>query len=293
MTRLLHFSDIHIQLPRWRTRPLRTLGPLRALATVELWKGRGKYYDDALDKLRVLRRAIDEEKADHAVFTGDVSQLGCEEEFALAAEVLAPLLPERLTCIAGNHDRYPIGGRPPALFERYFPGQPGSDLPSSPLPVRLVGEDVALVSLDSCGALCWPVLTKGHMRKNELKRIAPTLALPELRGRCKLLLVHHAPTDRGQRQDWPRGPLFGASALMKAAATAGADAILCGHIHQRFDDPPRPGRPRIICAGSSTELGREGYWVLEIEGGKIASARMRSLNLSRVHPERHQGGEAP
>lgn len=277
MTRLLHFSDIHIQLPRWRERSLRSLGPLRALATVELWKGRGKYFDDALDVLRTLRQALEEEGAHHAVFTGDVTQLGCEEEFALAAKILAPLLPDRLTCIAGNHDRYPIAGRPSPWFERYFPGQPASDLPLSPLPVRLVNDDVALIALDSCGPLCWPVLTKGRMLASELAKIGPTLGQPELRNRCKLLLVHHAPTDRGQSQDWPNGGLFEASTLMKTATEAGADAILCGHIHQRFHDPPRPDRPRIICAGSSTQRGSEGYWILDIEQGKIICTQQRTL----------------
>jgi hypothetical protein len=31
----------------------------------------------------------------------------------------------------------------------------------------------------------------------------------------------------------------------------------------------------VICAGSSTVRGDEGYWVLEIEGGRIASASVR------------------
>jgi len=277
VTRLLHFSDIHVQIPRWRERTLGELGPLRLLATVELWKGRGKDFDGAMGALEALRRAIDDEGVDHAVFTGDVSQLACEEEFRLAAGVLGPLLPGRLTCIAGNHDRYPVGGKAPRFFEKYFPGQPRSDIASAPLPVRLVGDDVALVALDSCGPLCWPVATKGKMQPRELSALSRTLAMPELRGRCKLLLVHHAPTRRGRRQDWPWGGLFGASALLRAAADAGADAILCGHVHERFDDPPRPGRPRVICAGSSTERGSEGYWLLEVEGGRLASVERRAL----------------
>ena len=57
--RLLHFSDPHIQLPRWRERSLRELGPLRALATVELWKGRGRAYDDAAEKLGQIVRDAD------------------------------------------------------------------------------------------------------------------------------------------------------------------------------------------------------------------------------------------
>ena len=56
--RILHFSDPHVQLPRWRERPLRELGALRSFATVELWKGRGRDFDDALAVLgRIVRDA--------------------------------------------------------------------------------------------------------------------------------------------------------------------------------------------------------------------------------------------
>jgi len=34
--RLLHFAGVHVQLPDWRTRPFRDLGPLRSVATGEL-----------------------------------------------------------------------------------------------------------------------------------------------------------------------------------------------------------------------------------------------------------------
>src|SRR5216683_1948038 len=70
----------------------------------------------------------------------------------------------------------------------------------------------------------------------------------------------HTPTRRGALRDWPLRDLRGASALLRVAAEGGAEAILCGHVHDRFDDPPRPGRPRVICAGASAALGGEGYW---------------------------------
>src|SRR5205814_2169015 len=84
-------SDPHVQLPRWRERSLRELGPLRALATVELWKGRGRDYDDAFDKLGLIVRDADTLKADLVACTGDLTQLAMEEEFALAQRALKPL----------------------------------------------------------------------------------------------------------------------------------------------------------------------------------------------------------
>src|SRR5213078_1349860 len=121
--KILHFSDPHVQLPRWRQRSLRELGPLRALATVELWKGRGRDYDDAFEKLKAIARDADALKADLVICTGDLTQLAMEEEFALAREALAPL-GDRLVSIHGNHDRYPLQGMSNRLYEVYFPPKP-------------------------------------------------------------------------------------------------------------------------------------------------------------------------
>lgn len=242
--KILHFSDPHVQLPRWRERRLRELGALRALATVELWKGRGRDYDAALEVLRQIVRDADALRADLVVCTGDLTQLGLEEEFALAREALAPL-GDRLVSIHGNHDRYPLGRGVNTLYEVYFPPRP---LPPG------------FVALDSCGEVCWPVISQGRvaLRGEEL--------------RDKLVLVHHAPCRAGGRPDWPWHALRGARRLLRAAAEAGAEAILCGHLHERYEVPGGPGRPRVFCAGSSTERGKEGYFLYRLDAGRIAQA---------------------
>jgi hypothetical protein len=33
----------------------------------------------------------------------------------------------------------------------------------------------------------------------------------------------------------------------------------------------------VICAGSSTERKKEGYWLIEIENGRLASVTRRKL----------------
>lgn len=276
MIRLVHFSDPHVQLPDWRTRPLRTLGPLRKLATVELWKGRGKLYDGARDVVRAIVREAEALRADHVVLTGDLTQLGCDEEFALAREALGPLAADaaRFTTFAGNHDRYPLGLRPNRLFEAHFPEQAAQPLDG--LRVRRLGDEAALIVVDSAQPWSWPVASPGRVGRDQLGLLERALADPSLRGLCKLVLVHHAPVRRARSQGGPLGSLRGAEALLRVAAAGGAQAILCGHLHDRFDEPARPGRPRVICAGSSTELGDEGYWVLELAGGRIASATARA-----------------
>lgn len=262
--KLLHFSDPHLQLPRWRERSLRELGPLRAVASVELWRGRGRAYDGALETLRAIVRAG--ASADHVVCTGDLTQLGHAEEFALAREALEPLR-GKLTVIPGNHDRYPLGGRPNRLFEESFPGHGDA--------VTLVGSSLALVKHDTAGAVSWPVVSRGHARG--LDALSRTLRSPELEGRCKLVLVHHAPLCEDGREKFPLHFLAGARALLRVAAEGGAQAILCGHRHERYDLAAAPGQARVICAGSSTQRGHEGYWELELERGVIAAAVRRTL----------------
>ena len=69
--------------------------------------------------------------------------------------------------------------------------------------------------------------------------------------------------------DWPWHALRGREALLRA--TRDAAAVLCGHKHERFQ------RGNVYCAGSSTERGHEGYWLYELDGGRIASASRRRI----------------
>ena len=99
------------------------------------------------------------------------------------------------------------------------------------------------------------MITQGRIRESELKQ--------DFRG--KLVLVHHAPFRTGGVPDWPWHRLRGARKLLEAARDAAA--ILCGHIHERFQSG------NVICAGSSTRRGAEGYWVIELAAGGAAEAK--------------------
>ncbi len=272
--KLVHFSDVHVQLPDWRTRSLRALGPLRALATVELWKGRGRDYDGAAATLAALA-ARAESMGAHAICTGDFTQLGHEEEFALARRALGPLASDRarFTALPGNHDRYYWRG--PRLWERHFPEQTQSDLPG-PIRVRLL-DGVAILLLESAPVPSWPVLAYGAISPAVVPALRGLLAHPEVRSRCALVATHHAPRVRTGRADWPWHGLRGAGDFLRACAEGGAQAVLCGHVHDRFDLPAAADRPRILCAGSSTERGHEGYLELTVEGARLVSVEARAL----------------
>jgi 3',5'-cyclic AMP phosphodiesterase CpdA len=270
--RIVHFSDPHVQLRGWNRRALRDLDALRSVATVELWKGRGALYENAEEKLRLLASIAS--RADHAICTGDLTQLGHPEEFARARAALDPLArdPDRLTVLAGNHDRYPWGGRPSRLFEEHFPEQARTDA-AGPLRVKLLG-DAAVVAVDSAGPLCWPVVTAGRILRDDLAALRSALHAPELQGRCKIVVVHHAPVLRGGRGDLPWRALRRGRAFLRCAAESGADAVLCGHVHDRYTVE---GAPLVANAGSSTERGKEGYFELEIRSAKLVRIEAHQL----------------
>ena len=277
--KLLHFSDVHVQLPDWRTRSFRDLGLLRSVATAELWKGRGKDYDDAATKVAAI--AADAERLSaHAICTGDLTQLGHPDELALARTALGALAsdPERFTALPGNHDRFHWRG--PLLFERHFPEQARRDLPG-PVRVRLVGE-VALIVLETATVPSWPIIARGRVADEVLRALPDVLARREVSSRCALVLTHHAPLLANGRPDWPWHGLHGGGDLLKICADGGVQAVLCGHVHERYDLPARAGRARVLCAGSSTERGHEGYWLLTVEKARLVSAEERSIGATHA-----------
>jgi hypothetical protein len=142
--------------------------------------------------------------------------------------------------------------------------------------VKLAGE-VAFVVVETPGAPSWPVFAFGTASDAQVAALRAALALPEVRSRCALVLTHHAPRLASGRPDWPWHGLYGADALLRAAAEGGAQAVLCGHVHDRFDLPATTGQARVICAGSSTQRGREGYWELEVQNARLIRATRRSI----------------
>jgi 3',5'-cyclic AMP phosphodiesterase CpdA len=73
--------------------------------------------------VRAAARAIRRLDVDHAVITGDVSNLALENEFELVRRFLADdlgLPPERVSIVPGNHDAYTSGSHRSRRFVRAF-----------------------------------------------------------------------------------------------------------------------------------------------------------------------------
>ena len=118
--RIAHLTDLHItKLPP----SLAGLLDRRVSGSINLrFLGRGERYRDAAERGHFAVQQIIAEAPDAVVFGGDATSLSEPEEFAIAAEVLSPLLSMGIPCIAlaGNHDRYTLKAEREQRFETAF-----------------------------------------------------------------------------------------------------------------------------------------------------------------------------
>ena len=89
-----------------------------------------------------------------------------------------------------------------------------------------------------------------------------------LRQRAVLVVVHHAPLTHLARPDKLLHGLTDARALFRVVRGP-RFAVLHGHIHRRYHHPATDERPHLFGAGSSTQAGREGYWLIETRDGVV------------------------
>lgn len=277
--RFLHCSDVHITAD-YRAIPFLRLGWRRWIALGELTMGgRAAAYADAPQVLASIVRDFERHGGDHLILSGDLTAYALEEEFRGAAEALGGLVddPLRCTVIPGNHDVYTPGSRKEARFERYFGGLIQSDLPElcaeGPFPfVRLLGDQAAVIGLSSARVPAVPGMSFGVIGKRQLQALEQLVAHPKVKDRAVLVAVHHAPLDRDGGKDKLHHGLVDGSALFKIIAGP-RFAVLHGHIHKRYYHPATSRQPHTFGAGSSTQLGKEGYWVIEVEDGRIVGAQ--------------------
>lgn len=269
-------SDLHQQVD-WGRRSFFSTGWRGALGRFELHGlGRLARFDGVRGRIEQLVDDLHALVADHLVITGDVSALGHEDEVGVVEELLRPLLAQRrLTVIPGNHDRY-TDSPAARVFERFFGPWLSSDLPEyaveGPYPfVRLVGDDLAFIGLDSTRVSGWSHYFVGRVGDRQLEAARQALDDPRLAGRTVFVLSHHPPVGPSGRFDWVHSGLIDAKRLLGLVHERPA-VLLHGHSHDRTWHKADAGRPHLVGAGSSTEKGREGYWVIEFDDHRALEA---------------------
>jgi 3',5'-cyclic AMP phosphodiesterase CpdA len=277
--RFLHCSDVHVTDDYFSKNFLR-LGWRRWVAMAELQVGgRARRFAHAEETLRQISRDAVSLGANHLIVSGDLTAYAMPDEFEKARGALAPWVEDRAraSVIPGNHDRYTPGSLKSHRFERSFGQLLSSDVPELQVEdgfpfVRLLGDADAVVGLCSARVPRFPGMSFGRIGQAQLSALAAAVTDRRLLGRAVLVLVHHAPFRPNGRPDKLSHGLLDADALL-TLLPGPRFAVLHGHIHHRFHHEATATRPHIFGAGSSTEAGDEGYWLIETAGGRIASAR--------------------
>jgi 3',5'-cyclic AMP phosphodiesterase CpdA len=284
--RFLHCSDLHITQD-YSAAPFLKLGWRRWLAMLELTVGgRAHSYRDAKRTLRAIVGEMAHHQADHLLISGDLTAYATHAEFGEARVALGAIADNRNACsvIPGNHDVFTPNAWKTRRFEKYFGQLLDSDLPEyrreGPFPfVHLKGDDAAVVGLLSARVVPLPGLSYGSLGRAQLLALREILDDPRMKQRAVLVMVHHGPVDAHGRKDSPMHGLTDGEALM-SMLPGPRFAVLHGHLHERFHHAATATRPHTFCAGSSTQRGAEGYWIIDVADGIVKGGALHIPDLS-------------
>ena len=275
---LAHLTDIHVA---------------NESDYAEGWKPKVRKHSEAL--LEQLLADLASFRPDHVVLTGDLTQTSLRSEFERARAYLDKHLPgQRVTVLPGNHDRW--SGEALAFFEQHFGEFASCDLGGAGFPFcRLLGDDVALVALDSSP---WvpgadPADVKGFVAPEQLERLQRLGGDARLRSRFVVVLMHHhlRLSDEDARADDPKDPtpLENAPDVVAALQHANVGLVLHGHRHKQMRVELRVGGRAVpvLCPGSATRVDprpdRTGrYGLYRIDRGRLADVRIRAWDSARA-----------
>jgi 3',5'-cyclic AMP phosphodiesterase CpdA len=279
--RILHFSDIHIDI-QIRHMHWKKWFSKRAIGAINLLRGRSKYFDDAEIKMEAMVRFKEEQQIDYVVNTGDYTALGLEKELAIARELMDPMMvpPQHYITVPGNHDIYVHEGNSHYRFSEQFCSVLQNDLPEYcrgghwPM-VRLVGEHAAFIALNSARPNLQPWKSDGTIPDEQLESFSELLADPRLEGRFLFVVTHYAPRLANGHNDSKLHGLNNVEAFLQACKPIQSGAILCGHIHKTYRVHAKGVKSEIFCAGSATMEGHEGAWLYELdEEGRLEATKI-------------------
>jgi 3',5'-cyclic AMP phosphodiesterase CpdA len=271
--RILHFSDPHFDLSL-RTIPLRKWFGKRAVGALNLLGGRGRYFDEADEKIAALTRFKETHGVDLVICTGDYTALGLTAELESAAELIAPLAqpPERYITVPGNHDVYCFDVLWGDHFREYFGPYMHSDWPQYTVDdgwpfVRLFDEaNLAVIGINSAKPNPLPWRSDGHIPSRQLEALERILDDHRLRERWIFVITHYAARLPDGRPDTPHHGLSNADEFLRVCRRIDRGAILNGHVHRCYVTPLTSEGLKIdqYCAGSVSMEGREGFWLFDL-----------------------------
>lgn len=250
--RLAHLSDLHL-IPDGALEPCRLLNR-RIFGAANLVANRSTLH--STDAARRAVAAVRAAGVDHVVVTGDLVNLALEAEFALAADVLAPLGqdPARLSMIPGNHDYYTPEAIRARRFERWF-GRfvwgPHAEPGDYPVAKDLDGTRLILARSATQPP---PLCAFGRVGDAQADRIMALADEGAAAGRFVVLAVHHNLHPQRPLRD-RTGRLLDRDALRARLATSPIGLVIHGHDHHEHEmviAGRHPGGVLVAGCGSSS-----------------------------------------
>lgn len=278
--RVLHFSDTHVGIQirhmgwkRWFSK--------RAIGAINLLRGRARYFDDVEEKMAALIRFKEENEIDLVIHTGDYTALGLEAELELARSFVDPLMhpPQKYLTVPGNHDIYVHEGNSHYRFSEQFCSVLQNDLPEYcrgghwPL-VRLVGDDVAVIGLNSSKPNPWPWKSNGEIPQEQLEAFSDIVEDERVKDRFIFVMTHYAPRLANGEPDKKLHGLINADEFLERCKAINKGTILFGHIHKTYRVDIDGLNTPLYCAGSATMEGHEGLWVYELNAQELKAEQV-------------------
>jgi 3',5'-cyclic AMP phosphodiesterase CpdA len=274
--RILHLSDVHVSVPLIAM-PWREMFNKRLLGAANLVLRRGKHYAQAREKLSALADLARDQDVDLVICTGDYTALGTEPELVAARAAIDRLTKRPLgyVTVPGNHDVYMPDTLRDRRFERHFGDLLASDLPEARVDgnypiVRLVGDDVAVLAVNSARPNPEPWRSSGAIPDAQLRALTTLIDDPRISSRFVFVMTHYAPRRADGTHDRPSHGLDNADAFLAACSRLRRGAILHGHLHRRFHLALPELSVPIFGAGSTTGGDHGGLWLFDVDR---ASAR--------------------
>lgn len=228
---------------------------------------------------------LHDQRPDHVAVTGDLTNVALDHEFERTAQWLKELgEPSWVSIVPGNHDAY-VRVDPARSWDLWAPyllsdgdaavlsdgdaagdadaasGEGSGTPPRAPgwadFPTLRRRGPVALVGL--CSAVpSPPFCATGRLGASQLERLDRLLGELGEEGACRVVLIHHPPTDRHVSA---RRRLSDFAELGDVIRRRGAELVLHGHVHRRIVDAmPGPDGPvPVVSVASASDVGHEPH----------------------------------
>ncbi|MEA1998421.1 MAG: metallophosphoesterase, partial [Euryarchaeota archaeon] len=139
--------------------------------------------------------------------------------------------------------------------------------------IRLVGENVAVIAVNSSRPNPWPWRSNGIIPQAQLDALSEVLKDDRMKDRYVFVITHYAPRLANGDPDTKLHGLINADDFLTVCGSIDSGAILCGHVHETYAVSIEGLKSTIYCAGSATMEDHEGFWVYELQGDKLKAQK--------------------